>query len=96
MRLKLIFLLLVFLCFNSGCFTPTQCLVEGSSLLVKAWETSNNEYIDMRVKFSNFIEKRDDVALEEFYKAERKFREGFMAIGIAIKSENELIQSLGE
>ena len=84
-----------FFCIN-GCYTPSQNLMEGSSLLVKAFDTSEKEYRDVREKFTLYMEKKDEESLNNYFEVEGKFFRGFKSIGIAIKAENELIQILGE
>jgi len=85
-------LILTSLC---GCFlTITQNLKDGSTLLVSAYDSLTEDYEELNKTFEIYIAEPTEETLKKFKEAEKKFKEGFDAVGIAVKAEDEVIQSL--
>jgi len=89
-------LLFVFVVLSlSGCFlTITQNLKDGSTLLVSAYDSLDEDYAELEAAFEACIVDVSEENIKKFKELEKKFHEGFDAVGTAIKAEDEVIQSL--
>lgn len=94
-RIMAVIAIFFVLIFASGCFlTITQNLKDGSKLLVSAYDSLSKDYDVLVKSIDTCILEPTEGNIKKYKKFEKKFKGGFEAVGIAIKAEDDVIQSL--
>ena len=95
LKMVAILLFIILAISMSGCFlTITQNLKDGSTLLVSSYDSLTEDYDKLKSTVDNYVAEPTEDSLKKYKDTEKIFREGFDAVGIAIKAEDEVIQSL--
>lgn len=92
--MKKVLILTLGLVFLLGCNGVPKQLKMGSELLAQSYDSLEKDYQAAKIELDKLLGLVQDK--EAYVKAEKKFTEGFKAVGIAVKAMNGAIQALGD
>lgn len=92
--MKKLLLIVITLLFLTGCYSVPQSMKDGSELLVKAYKSLGDDWKEARKHLGIFFELCTEKPKLDYLEAEKKFLEGFEAVGLAVEAMNDAIQAL--